>query len=185
MKAMDRLLQRWRIAKARPYIAPGARVLDIGCAGGALFDQLKSRVGEGVGIDPDLGQPVKKGHYCLIAGWFPDDLPDARSFDAITLLAVLEHVPAEQLPQLAENCARYLKPGGYLVITVPSPAVDWILALLKLARIIDGMSLDEHYGFEPRKTPALFAVGGLELVKVKKFQLGLNNLYVFQKVLSL
>jgi SAM-dependent methyltransferase len=185
MKAVDRLLQRWRIAKARSYIVPHARVLDIGCADGALFDQLKSRVGEGVGIDPDLGQSVDRGHYRLIAGWFPDDLPDVGPFDAITLLAVLEHVPAEQLSQLAENCARYLKPGGHLIITVPSPAVDWILILLKFIRIIDGMSLEEHYGFEPSEAPLLFAVGGLELVKVKKFQLGLNNLYVFQKIKDL
>jgi len=181
MKAVDRLLQRWRIAKARPYIASGARVLDIGCADGALFQQLRSRIGEGVGIDPDLGRSLDMGYYKLISGWFPQDLPDARPFDVITLLAVLEHVPPDQLSQLAQDCARFLNPGGHLVLTVPSPSVDRILDLLMRMHIIDGMSLDEHYGFEPRQTLSIFSVGVMTLVKAQRFQLGLNNLFVFTK----
>ena len=181
MKPVDRMLQRWRIAQARPYIASGARVLDIGCADGVLFDRLKSRIGEGIGIDPDLDHSVDMGHYRLIAGWFPQDLPDARPFDVITMLAVLEHLPPDHLTRLAQDCAQFLKPGGYLVVTVPSPAVDRILDLLKLVSIIDGMSLEEHHGFDPGKTISIFSVGGLALVKAKKFQIGLNNLFVFSK----
>src|SRR5262249_8766559 len=105
-----------------------------------------------------------------------------RPFDAITMLAVLEHVPAEQQPQWALACARLLKPGGYLVITTPSAMVDPILSLLKSIRLIDGMSLEEHYGFDPRCVPSVFSVGEMKLVKARKFQLGFNNLYVFQKI---
>ncbi len=182
MRAVDRILQRWRIAKARPYIASGARVLDIGCADGALFKQLKSRIGEGVGIDPNLVQLVEMDYCHLIAGWFPEDLPDARPFDVITMLAVLEHVPPERQPRLAEDCARLLKDGGYLVVTVPSPSVDRILSLLRFMHVIDGMSLEQHYGFKPSKTASIFSVGGLMLIKSKKFQLGFNNLFVFKKI---
>jgi len=182
VKTVDRIIQRWRISKAWPYIASGARVLDIGCANGALFKQLRSRIGQGVGIDPNLDQSVDLDNCRLIAGWFPKDLPDAQPFDAITMLAILEHVPPEHQQQLAQNCACFLKPGGYLVITVPSPRVDQVLSLLKFMRIIDGMSLEEHYGFDASKTPSIFSVGGLALVKSEKFQLGLNNLFVFKKI---
>jgi 2-polyprenyl-3-methyl-5-hydroxy-6-metoxy-1,4-benzoquinol methylase len=181
MKFTDRVLQRWRIAKASPYISNGARVLDIGCADGALFRHFKSRIGDGVGIDPDLNQSIDMGHCRLIAGWFPQDLPDSRPFDVITLLAVVEHVPSQHLPQMAQDCARFLQVGGSLVITAPAPAVDKILDWLKLMRVIDGMSLEEHHHFDPLRIPSIFAVGGLTLVKAQKFQLGLNNLFVFQK----
>ena len=40
----------WRINTARPYVLPGARVLDIGCADGELF-RLIPEVAEGIGVD--------------------------------------------------------------------------------------------------------------------------------------
>jgi SAM-dependent methyltransferase len=183
MKAVDRLLQRWRISKARAYVTPGARVLDIGCADGELFRRLAG-VSEGVGIDPDLPSTSSASAIpcaTLLKGLFPQALLDDRPFDVITLLAVLEHVPPDAQKTLALECARYLKPGGHLVITVPSPFVDHILTMLRFLRLIHGMALEQHYGYDPRQTATLFAVGGLVLVKARRFQLGLNNLFVFKK----
>lgn len=181
MKALDRFLQRWRIAKTRPFIQKGARVLDIGCADGVLFEQLEERIGEGVGIDPDLQERVVKPRYTLLPGTFPASLNEDDRFDAITMLAVLEHVSPERQKELAQGCARHLKLDGHLVITTPSPMVDPILDVLAFLRLIDGMSLNQHYGFEPGDTPGIFASHGLRLVRASKFQLGLNNLFVFRK----
>ena len=181
MKTVDRVLQQWRLAKVRPYVSRGARVLDLGCADGVLFQRYQSVVGEVVGIDPTLPRSVDLGRCRLIAGRFPDDLPDSRPFDAIVMLAVLEHIPSAEQARWAEACARLLKPGGHVVITVPSPVVDKILAVLKALRLIDGMSLEEHYGFEPSHVPAMFSRPGVDLVKARKFQLGCNNLYVFRR----
>jgi SAM-dependent methyltransferase len=165
----------------RPYIAPGSRVLDIGCADGELFRSI-GNIGEGVGIDPDLPPTaVSCGRALLLRGFFPQALSDDRPFDVITLLAVLEHVPPEMQRELALACASHLKPGGHLVITVPAPAVDTILVVLRWLRLIHGMALEQHYGYDPGKTPAIFAVPGLELSQARRFQLGLNNLFVFKK----
>ena len=181
MKPLDRLLQDWRIAKARPYIGPGSRVLDVGCADGRLFRRLGSRIREGVGIDPDLGRSVVEGSCRLIAGNFPKDLDETSPFDVITMLAVVEHIPADQLTHVANACARWLKPGGVLVVTVPSPSVDRILHVLQGLRVIDGMSVHEHHGFDVEGIPSLFSGVGMSLVRRMSFQLGLNNLFVFRK----
>src|SRR3954468_21788789 len=88
MTPIDHWLERWRIARARPHIPVGARVLDVGSGDGALFRALAGRIGEGVGIDPDVA-PSDVGRYRVVRGWFPHDLPDVGPFGAITMLAVL------------------------------------------------------------------------------------------------
>jgi len=181
MKTLDRILQNWRIAKVRPYMSNGIRVLDVGCADGVLFRHFKTEIREAIGIDPTLSESIEMDHCKLIAGHFPQNLPDAEPFDAVTMLAVVEHIPKKELHRWAAACAQLLKPGGHLLITTPSAAVDRILDVLKFLRLIDGMSLEEHYGFEPSDVPSLFSVGGMKLIHAKKFQLGLNNFFVFKK----
>ena len=166
---------------ARAYIAQGSRVLDVGCSDGALFRRLGPRISEGVGLDSELDEPVVMPGFRLLPGTFPESLSDQRRFDVITMLAVLEHVPPEHHVDIGEGCSRHLEPGGYLVITTPAPLVDRILDALMFLRLIDGMSLEQHYGFNPSDTPAIFLPHGLTLVKSRKFQLGLNNLFVFRK----
>ncbi len=167
--------------KAQPYVFNGARVLDIGCSDGALFRKLRSQIGAGVGIDPGLETSRDLGRYRLIAGKFPQDLPNSEPFDVITMLAILEHLPEAEMSKLADDVARFLRPGGQLIVTVPSPRADRILSALKFLRVIDGMQLDQHSGLDPRKVPSIFSHRDLMLVKVERFQVGLNNLYVFKK----
>jgi SAM-dependent methyltransferase len=182
MTFSDRVLQRWRIAKAARFIPRGARVLDIGSADGALFDRLGGKIGGGLGIDPTLRGPAKASNVPLVAGFFPKDMPAMETFDVITMLAVLEHFPAEEYAVVAEGCARFLKVGGRLIITVPSPAADHILKVLVRLRLVHGMSLGEHHGYEVEQTVRVFASPAFRLVWRRSFQLGLNNLFVFERV---
>ena len=184
MKYTDRLLQNWRVSKVRSYIAPGARILDIGSADGALFSALGKSVGVGsLGVDPTLKQSLTVNGCKLLPGYFPQAIPpEAGPFDIITMLAVLEHFPADAYGSLREGCGRFLRPGGKLLITVPSPQVDHILAVLKFLRLVDGMSLEEHHGYETIQTTSIFPQETFRLVKHSSFQLGLNNLFVFERL---
>jgi 2-polyprenyl-3-methyl-5-hydroxy-6-metoxy-1,4-benzoquinol methylase len=181
LKPIDRILQSWRIAKVQPYITRGARVLDIGCADGALFRQLAAQISSGVGVDPALEQSVGDGRFHLIAGPLTHALGSAGEFDVITMLAVVEHLPEEVVPEMREQCVRLLKPGGLLLITVPSAQVDRLLDWLTRLHLIAGMSLHEHHGFDPAEVPRWFGCPELILLRTRRFQLGLNNLFVFRK----
>ncbi len=183
MNRVDRFLQRWRIAKVRPLIPQRARVLDVGSADGELFQHVPG-IAEGVGIDPRIDSDQVHDGYRLIRGWFPEDPTDDQPFDVITMLAVLEHIPTDKQPQLAENCVALLKPGGLLLITVPAPVVDKILAVLRFLRVVDGQALDEHYGFDVARTPKLFTKAGLQLLCHHRFELGLNHLFAFRKAVQ-
>ncbi len=179
MKWFDRRLQSWRIHMAVPYLPPGGRVLDIGCHQGELFDSLQDRLGFGVGIDP-LTLPRAAPRYVLLRTLFQGRLPLAgNSLDAVVMLATLEHI--QDPAGLASECYRVLRPSGRVVITVPDVKVDRVVDLLVRLRIVDGMALEQHHGYRPKDTPAIFCAPGLRLVRARPFQLGLNYLYVFQK----
>jgi hypothetical protein len=83
---------------------------------------------------------------------------------------------------LAGACATLLKPGGRVVITVPSPRVDDILHVLLKLRLIEGINAHEHYGFKPADTLGVFPPPTYRVVKHGTFQLRLNNLFVFERV---
>ena len=184
MKPMDRLLQRWRIAKALPWIRDGDRLLDLGCFDPALLHRVEPRIARGVGIDP-LATPSggRAGKLEIVRGHCPPAAGEPRfedgSFDCITMLAVLEHIPQREV--LARECARILAPGGRVIITVPRPAVDKVLSVLLALRLIKGMSLEQHEGYDVNRTPEIFEAAGLRLIKRRSFQLGLNCLFVFEK----
>jgi SAM-dependent methyltransferase len=103
--------------------------------------------------------------------------PEA-SFDVIALLATIEHM--QEKDALAEESRRLLVPLGRIVITVPQPAVERLLQLLVATRLADGMSLEDHHGFDPADTERLFCSRGFTLEHHSRFQWGMNNLFVFR-----
>ena len=172
------MLQRWRIRKALPWIRPGSRVLDVGCADGALVRLAGSRITTAVGIDPAADDTCDDRFECR-NGTFPDAVHEGETFDAIVMLAVVEHVPNDVLTAWATACRRLLRPEGHLVITVPSPMVDHLLHWGMRWRLLAGMDAHHHHGFSPDDVPTVFGTE-LTLVHRSRFQLGLNNLFVFR-----
>lgn len=181
MKYIDRVLQNWRIRRCRQFVPKPARVIDVGAFAGELFEALGDDLSEGFGVEPLIEQSTESEKWCIHPGYFPATSPPAGGWDAVTMLAVLEHIPRDQQAGLAQACHDLLKPGGRVIITVPSGAVDHILDLLRKLRLIDGMSLEEHFGFEPEETLQIFAEPRFKLLHRGRFQLGLNNLFVFER----
>src|SRR5581483_11700670 len=112
MDILDKWGRNIRIGKARKFIRQGDSVLDVGCADGALFKQLADVVGPSIGLDPLLKSEVRTGPHMLLPGSFPGDVPQESQFDALTMLAVLEHLDRTEQASLGQLSHRLLKPKG-------------------------------------------------------------------------
>ncbi|MBK8870043.1 MAG: class I SAM-dependent methyltransferase [Elusimicrobia bacterium] len=99
----------------------GARVLDFGCGPGDLLLVCRKRGFDSIGIDSSprsLSLATERGLNVHLVS--TTQLPfEHASFDAIILQSVLEHL-SDPLSVL-EKLTKYLKPGGVLVLSAPTP----------------------------------------------------------------
>jgi len=110
-----------------PCLKPGSGwLLDAGCGTGALLTELQQRARHVVGLDLEplaLRYARQRGEFALVQARL-EALPfRSNTFDAITALDVLEHLPDDR-PALRE-LRRVLKPDGVLIITVPAYRFLW------------------------------------------------------------
>ncbi len=113
------------LERGLPSAAGERRILDVGCGTGTNLDEL-GRFGNVEGVEAeDAAVEYCRGH----GGWSVtqasgDELPfETASFDLVTLLDVIEHVP-DDATILAE-ARRVLRPGGSVLITVPAYTWMW------------------------------------------------------------
>jgi len=99
----------------------GARVLDVGCGGGILSESLAAAGAVVTGIDL-APRVLEVARLHLLESGLAVDYREisvealaheaAASFDAITCMEMLEHVPDPG--SVIDACARLLKPGGMM-----------------------------------------------------------------------
>lgn len=100
------------------------RLLEIGCGPGANLRELAPRAEIAVGIDLEMRALTHCRDLAPVQSdaLFPLPFADA-TFDAVMLVDILEHLA--ELHALVDEIARVLRPGGVVVVMVPSGPGLW------------------------------------------------------------
>jgi cyclopropane fatty-acyl-phospholipid synthase-like methyltransferase len=111
-------------------LKPGARVLDIGCGAGVPSTQALAARFEVTGLDISAAQIDRARRNVPRARFVVGDVAStefpARSFDGVTALYSVSHVPREEHPALFKRVGQWLEPGGLFLVTLGADdSPDW------------------------------------------------------------
>ena len=160
----------------------GCRVLDVGCGGGILADAMARSGANVLGIDLSvkalrvaqlhaLEAQTERVEYREISA---EALAaeQAESFDIVTCMEMLEHVPDPAL--VVKACATLVKPGGHVFFsTINRSAKSYIFAIVGAEYILNLLPRGTHdYAklIKPSELAAYCRASDLDLTHTKGLQ---------------
>ena len=111
------------------------RLLDIGCGPGTFIGNYLPTV-DCLGIDASVPQiayarrTYGNDRHRFETATLADLVSSGERFDAVTMIELIEHLPAMTARTLLAEARRLLSPGGRLVLTTPNygslwPVIEW------------------------------------------------------------
>ena len=155
----------------------GQRVLDVGCGGGILAEAMTARGARVTGIDL-AGEPLKVAQLHLLESGLEVEYrliaPEALaleapgSFDVVTCMELLEHVPEPALT--VQACSELVRPGGHVFFsTINRNLKSYLLAVICAEYVLKLLPRGTHdySGFiKPSELAALCRRAGLEVARM-------------------
>jgi 2-polyprenyl-6-hydroxyphenyl methylase / 3-demethylubiquinone-9 3-methyltransferase len=155
----------------------GARVVDVGCGGGILTEALASLGAAATGIDMGEAPLAVARLHALESGLEIDyrqttaealAAAEPESFDAVTCMEMLEHVPDPDAVVAA--CARMTIAGGHLFFSTinrnPKSYAAIILGAEYLLRVLPKGTHDYRKLIRPSELARAVRNAGLETVEI-------------------
>lgn len=130
----------------------GKKVLDVGCGGGILSEAMAFRGASVKGIDMgeaplsvaqlhSLESGVDVQYQQITAEEIAEQ--EAGSYDVVTCLEMLEHVPSPA--SVIEACTKLLKPGGHLFLsTINRNPKSYLFAIIGAEHILKMLPKGTH-----------------------------------------
>lgn len=174
--------------KLIPQNLRAGRILDIGCGTYPYF-LAHTSFAEKFAID-QLPLPQQTASELQIESFTLDlevepHLPfEDDYFEAVTLLAVVEHLDPALMAKLFREIYRVLKPDGMLVLTTPAAWSDGLLKFMARINLVSAEEIHEHaYAYTLPLIGWYFGQAGFEMTKVRfgYFEFMLNMWATAQK----
>jgi len=188
---LDKMLARLRhgiaYRRLKPYL-PLKRCLDIGSGSYPAFLmglQAETKYG--------LEQPLSK-KPAVFADFngikiIEHDLSQSimlpfeeNFFDAITMLAVIEHIVPSRVVFILSEIYRILKPGGVFVLTTPAAWTDKLLRMLAFSKLISREEIEDHKDtFTRHKLRHFLTNAGFQKIDTGTFECFMNLWAIAEK----
>lgn len=178
---LDRLGTRLRSRRVARQLKglPPPRLIDVGC--GAFNSCIEHLLRRGVvsetslGIDPNVPQ-LKSPNFEQL------DVRGLRQhsfhkFDMATSLAVIEHLPVNEVLSHLRDTRACLRPGGALLLTTPTPSAKPVLEFLAFRlRVLSQQEIADHrHYWSSHELMSAPHEAGYSDIWMKYFQLGPNR----------
>ncbi|MBI3466558.1 MAG: class I SAM-dependent methyltransferase [Planctomycetes bacterium] len=174
--------RRRRADKICRFVSAG-RALDVGCGRGHILDNLRQRGWTVQGVELN---EAAVSHARDVLGLdvtverFDPDRYGTGTFDLVILWHVLEHLP--DVGAALAGCARILKPGGLLALSVPN-LESWQAKLTRYHWF--HLDLPRHYShFSERWLRSTLEPMGLRVMDVNHFAFEQNPFGWIQSILN-
>lgn len=180
---LEDFLAKKRSLKADALIPAGLRegkILDVGCGITPAF-LLNTKFRYKYGLDSMIDNQLPKENIFITKldlekePVFPFE---GNFFDAVTMLAVFEHLEPGRLIGVLKEIRRVLKPKGRFVVTTPCPWSAKLIALMARLRLINPEKARGHKGAYARRAIIWYLnEAGFERSKIRfgHFELFLNS----------
>jgi ubiquinone/menaquinone biosynthesis C-methylase UbiE len=110
------------VSLLRSRLEAGAKIIDLGCGTGAHATNQLAESFDTIGVDISQRSIELARHTAPSAAWVVADMASvafrAESCDGVLALYSLIHVPREEHADVLRAIARWLRPGGWLVLTM-------------------------------------------------------------------
>jgi 2-polyprenyl-6-hydroxyphenyl methylase/3-demethylubiquinone-9 3-methyltransferase len=158
-------------------VLEGLRMLDVGCGGGLVAEPLARLGAQVTGLDPAPENIEAAGRHAdgqgleiaYRAGRVEDLAAEGKTFDAVTCLEVIEHVPDPGA--FLAGCASLVRPGGLLLLSTLNRTLKaYFLAILGGEYILRWLPVGTHQWerfVTPQELARHLAAAGLGAPRIK------------------